>query len=106
MHLSSFDYEQLMVFNDRVAEIKQQEGFDFLEQFPINQLPDGIEDAQAELLKQIRNEENCFHEDLFIRLLKIISGSEEGGWDNKIRLPQLADSDFKFGKIEPSVSQN
>ena len=36
MHLSSFDYEQLMVFNDRVAEIKQQEGFDFLEQFPIN----------------------------------------------------------------------
>ena len=48
---------------------------------------EGLEDLQFELVQQIHNFGNCYDTGRFLELLKLISGSNEGGWDGKIRLP-------------------
>ena len=84
----------MTLFNERIHEIKQyseEEVFNQLKQVPLRSLPVDIDDAKEELFKQIVNDGNCFNEEKFISLLRQVSGSQEGGWDNLIRLPQFTD---------------
>ena len=90
-HTASFTAAQLEAYNEKIITIKEQAGgeaFNFLEVAqPANESDAG--DAMIQLVQQLTNSGNCYKTDKCLALLRQISGSQDGGWDNSIRIPML-----------------
>lgn len=55
------------------------------------------------MIRQIHNYDNCYDTEKFIKLLKTVSGCQDGGWDAKIRFSQLFMEELSPGKIDKVV---
>ena len=49
---------------------------------------------------------NCYNPSKFFSLLRQVSGNQEGGWDNSIRLAMLGGQQLKPGQIQPAITMS
>jgi len=98
-HLKSFQRDQVKSFNERVAFVKSQRGkqFDFLHEELATEVTADLSDARIGLIQQINNMGNCYGTEKFLTLLRQVAGSNDTGFDAKVRFPMLASDELSPG---------